>query len=275
MRLKGRGTCTIISIGISAYFVPLSAQAPAAPGDSARVDSARADTLPWCHIHCMGAVLYGIVLAPSFFRLDEITFDSRDTVHVGFWGNHVAIEGDVGYAAIGGTLSQPEGWSGGVAIEALLRGVYAELSVGSLDDRLATRSMRLGWFRHARPGTAGGVTLGYRRGRGVRGSDDDGVELAFPWIVRTCRRTGRCWLRFEPRYGFPLRNVSWRTVSYNYHLEATFLLGTSPFFVGGSADLRAPLKNGGVRSFTVSLGGGFRVGRPGGPGVLRRCARAR
>jgi len=106
MRLKGRGSrnvlLTIVSIGISAYSVPLSAQQPAAPRDSARVDSVpspavpddsvSADTIPWCHIHCMGAALYGIVLFPSFFRLDEITFDAHDSVHVGFWGNHVAIE---------------------------------------------------------------------------------------------------------------------------------------------------------------------------------------
>ena len=141
------------------------------------------------------------------------------------------------------------------------------LSEMDVPDRLVARAVRLGVFRHARPGTAGGVTVGYRRGRGDRGRDHDGVELGFPWIVRTCARTGRCWLRFEPRYRMPLRKVSWRTASYNYHLEATFLVGTSPFFVGGSADLRAPYKSGGARSFTVALVAGLRVGRPGAPGL--------
>ena len=58
----------------------------------------------------MGAFLYGIVLFPSFFRLDEITFAPTDSVHVGFWGNHVAIEGDAGYGTVeGGEISQEEG----------------------------------------------------------------------------------------------------------------------------------------------------------------------
>jgi hypothetical protein len=287
MRLKGRGSrnvlLTIVSIAISAYSVPLSAQQPAAPRDSARVDSVpspavpddsvRADTLPWCHIHCMQAALYGIVLFPSFFGLDEITFEPQDSVHVGFWGNHVAIEGDAGYGTVdGGEISQEEGWSRTVAIEAFFRGAYAELSLSHLDvpDRLVARAVRLGWFRHARPGTAGGVTVGYRRGRGDRGRDHDGLELGFPWIIRTCPRTGRCWLRFEPRYRVPFRNFGSKTVSYNYHLEATFLAGTSPFFVGGSADLRAPFKSGGVRSFTMAVVAGLRVGQPGAPGVVRR-----
>jgi hypothetical protein len=283
MRLWISVLVTIGAIGTSAYSVPLSAQQPAAPRDSARVDSvpspavpddsASADTIPWCHIHCMGAALYGIVLFPSFFRLDEITFDARDSVHVGFWGNHVAIEGDAGYGTVdGGEISQEEGWSRTVAIEALFRGVYAELSLSHLDvpDRLVARAVRFGVFRHARPGTAGGVTVGYLRGRGDGGRDHDGVELAFPWIIRTCPRTGRCWLRFEPRYRVPFRHVSGRTVSYNYHLEATFLVGTSPFFVGGSADLRAPFRSGGARSFTVALVAGLRVGQLGAPSVVRR-----
>jgi hypothetical protein len=287
MRLKGRGSrnvlLTIVSIAIPAYSVPLPAQRPAAPRDSARVDSvpalalpadsAKTDSMAWCHIHCMGAMLYGIVLVPSFFRLDEITFLPTDSVHVGFWGNHIAIEGSGGYGTVeGAELSQEEGWARSVAIEAFFRGVYAELSLSDMDvpDRLVARAVRLGWFRHARPGTAGGVTVGYRLGRGDRGRDHDGVELGFPWIVRTCPRTGRCWLRFEPRYGVPLRNVNWRTVSYNYHLEATFVVGSSPFFVGGTADLRAPVKDGGVRTFTMAVVAGLRVGRLGAPRVVRR-----
>jgi hypothetical protein len=268
MRLWISLLVTIVSSGTSADSALLSAQEPVAPADSAARDSASADTIPWCHIHCMGAALYGIVLFPSFFRLDEITFDARDSIHVGFWGNHVAIEGGAGYGTVdGGELSQEEGWSRAVAIEALFRGMYAELSLSDFDvpDRLVARSVRLGWFRHARPGTAGGVTVGYSRGRGDRGRDHDGVELGFPWIIRTCPRSGRCWLRFEPRYRMPLRHLSSRTASYNYHLEATFADGRSPFFIGGAADLRAPFKSGGVRTFTVSVVAGVRLGRLGVP----------
>jgi hypothetical protein len=55
----------------------------------------------------MPGSIRSVCVAPSFFRLDEITVDARDTIHVGFWSNHIAIEGDAGYGTIdGGELSQ-------------------------------------------------------------------------------------------------------------------------------------------------------------------------
>ncbi len=238
----------------------LPAQEPRARDSTARdslPSSEVVDTLArmWCDPHCLGAALYSIVLGPPLFGLDELLFSVEDSITVGFWRPHISLAARPGYGAVsGGGAPDDEGESWSAAAEVLLGSSYAELWLAHWDlpDRLRLQTIRIGRLRHARAGSAMGMTLAYQRGRGDRVRDHDGIEVGFPLFARTCRKSGSCWLRFEPRYRFPLREVTRDRVGYHYLLQGIFLLGDGRFFTGFNADAGFPFGKDGVYSLTVS-----------------------
>jgi hypothetical protein len=167
---------------------------------------------------------------------------------LGFWERRVAAHVSSG-SGVARSDSNSFAYSAGVEI--LFRGIYAELRTEhfELPHRIEYRTARLGYLIHPLPEVAGGVTLGYRDARGIRGHR--GMEVAFPYIMGS--RTW--WLRYEAAYVFSSEMVSW-----SYRMQAEFLVRGGPWYLGFNVEAKSlPLRVGSkVTSVPISVIAGIR-----------------
>lgn len=146
---------------------------------------------------------------------------------LGYWDKRVSAH-VAGGPAFADTSGETSAYSAGV--EVLVRGWYAEVRNEHfrLPEHIEYRSARLGYLIHPVPEVAGGVTVGYREARGVRGHS--GAELAFPFVAGS--RTW--WLRYEAAYVMGKEMVSW-----SYRMQAEFLFRGGPLYWGLNVEAKS------------------------------------
>ena len=218
------------------------AQTPASPRDSSVRDTAAApcDTTPILrHTHGMQAALYALVLAPPLLMNLPDSYERPACAPplppppvpprarwLGWWGDHVALAVEPGYAA--SSRNPPlDGWesASGAASAEVLRGRY--LVQGRVErfrtpEPLEYRTVRVGRLWRPDSSVAGGVTLGYRDVDGPR-PRQRGVEVGFPFVVGR----ERWWFRLESAYVISLHQSS-----YSWRMQYDRRLGGGPFFGG-------------------------------------------
>ena len=228
-------------------LAPLSAvhglaQDRPAPNDSVPRDSQPRYAGPGCEM-CLGVALAAfsavmLTAPPSVFFLKGTR---RDTLHLTFSDDHVSV-----FFIGGGSWERPgRGWVYSSNFEILKRGLYGGVSIEDFRfSDLGTvhfATVRTGYLVRARPGLAGGVTLGYRsaRGNGVQNA----IEIGLPLVMGS----RKAWGRFEPTYAISSAGVSW-----NYRLRLEAPIGQTPFFAGFNIDVKT-LRQGGAYYWNPAL----------------------
>jgi hypothetical protein len=167
---------------------------------------------------------------------------------LGYWTGRVAahIAGGPAFADSAG-----ETWAYSAGVEALIRGIYAEVRNEHfrLPQHIEYRTARLGYLIHPLPEIAGGVTLGYRDARGVSGHR--GMEIGFPFITGS----RNFWLRYDAAYVMSRKMVSW-----SYRMQAEYVVRGGPLYIGLNVEAKTlPLRIGSkVSSVPVAVVVGVR-----------------
>jgi hypothetical protein len=197
---------------------PITAQTP-----PARVDSSRSDTLYRAH-GALAAVFYSLPFAPA---LAVFAFDTTDTTT--FAGgplpwNDFRLSA---YSTTGiGTSDTITNATYSANLELSVHGTYTSVRLERFANPVGIQylTVRAGLTAHRAHNYVGGMTLGYRDGRGV--GSHSGLEVAFPLIVGGPRRR----VRFETSH------LIRRGVFWNYRVQADWRLRGGPLFIGAEVD---------------------------------------
>jgi hypothetical protein len=186
-----------------ACIVPVLAAALARPAAGQQADPDRCD--PTSPDSARGpnheglAVTMGLfVVAPSVLLLMPGACMDDDQP-LGFWRDHVS-----GYLTGGAIVSGSRvAFSHSAGVEVFALGAYAELRLDRyhLSGGVSMFDVRAGYLIHPSPGTAGGVTVGWRHASDVPdGWSGGGLLVGFPIIMAGCEERRPCWLQWEPAY---------------------------------------------------------------------------
>jgi len=188
-----------------ACIVPALAAALAGPAAGQQADPRRCDSTSSdsAGVHGPGhaplALVLGVfVVAPSALLLMPGACFGDDQP-LGFWRDHVS-----GFATAGGMVSGSRvAFAHSAGVEVFALGGYGEVRL----DRFHTSGgvsmfdVRAGYLIHPSPGTAGGVTVGWRNAPDVPdGCSGSGLLIGFPIIMAACGERRPCWVQWEPAY---------------------------------------------------------------------------
>jgi hypothetical protein len=212
-----------------ACIVPVLAAALARPAagqradpDCAPTDSAR---VRGPHPGGLAATIGLFVVAPSALLLVPGACMDDDQP-LGFWRDHVS-----GYLTGGAVVSGSRvAFAHSAGVEVLALGAYAEVRLDRyhLSDGVSTFDVRGGYLIHPSPGTAGGVTVGWRHASDVPdGWSGGGLLVGFPIIMAGCEeRRHPCWLQWEPAY-----MISSHGVGFTPRLRGELPLARTPLLL--------------------------------------------
>jgi hypothetical protein len=154
----------------------------------------------------------------------------------------------VGPSAAGGSaMAEGGGFGGGLALEALVGDVVADVRFDAIRAGGWVRSARVGWLRRTGPGIAGGVSVGYREEE-VRGTR--GVEVGFPVLFEAARGFGQ----FEAAWLLAPGREAW-----GFRGEVGGRVPGSALIAGMRVEAREPVRGGGGSASMAGVFVGVRL----------------
>jgi hypothetical protein len=185
-----------------ACIVPVLAAALAPPAAAQQAGPDQCDPTLADSVHASGATQAEIIAifvgAPSALLLMPEACLHADQP-LGFWRDHVS-----GYLTGAATFSGSRvAFAHSAGVEVFALGGYSELRLDRyhLSGGVSMFDVRAGYLIHPSPGTAGGVTVGWRQvSDRPDGWSGGGLLVGFPIFIAGCEGPHPCWLQWEPAY---------------------------------------------------------------------------